>query len=658
MPDEHPAPPLPATPAPAPADVASNEELFLHGLHLEQYRHATFNPEPYYQEALRRDPEDSRCNNALGLRRLRQGQFAEAEGYLRRAVARLTRRNPNPYDGESYYNLGLALRWQGRFEEACNAFYKATWNAAWQDAAFFELARLAARRGDDADALDLLTRCLDRNRRHYGAQMLEAALLRRSGRTTEASAAIADGLARAPLHYGLHFEQFLLTGDRAFHELVQDDPYTPVELALAYAHAGLFDAADRLLADAAPGYPLVHYYHGWIKLQAGDEAGADACFAQGAAASPDGCFPNEIECAPALCAAMARRPGDARAPYYLGNFLYAHRVYDQAIAHWEQAAALDPTLPTAHRNLGLAYMDKRGDGARAQACYARAFALEPADSRVLFELDQLHKKLGETPAVRLARLVKHRRLVEDRDDLTVEYVTLLNLTGRHADALEVLLARTFHPWEGGEGKVSGQYVVALVELAKTALARGDAATAIDYLERARTCPDNLAEGKLAGAPENQIDYWLGEAYAQRGDQARAAASYRRAAQGELEFSAAMYYNDRPPEMVYYQALAYAALGDAAQSAAICQALVNYGEMHRDDEVQMDYFAVSLPDFLVFEDDLSRRNHIHCAFMAGLGRLGLGEAPAAATAFTAVLAMEPAHLGATLALHACQEQIVP
>ena len=656
LPDAHPAPPQPATPAKAPADLATNEELFLNGLHLEQYRHATYDPEPYYQEALRRDPEDSRCNNALGLRRLRQGQFAAAEQYFRRAVARLTRRNPNPYDGEPYYNLGLALRGQGRDQEAGDAFYKATWNAAWQDAAFFELARLAARRGDAADALDLLDRCLDRNRRHYGAQMLEAALLRRSGRTAEAAAALAAGLRRAPLHYGLHFEQFLLTGDRTFHELVQNDPYTCVELALAYAHAGLFDAADRLLADAPPGYPLVHYYRGWCKLQAEDEVGADACFAQGAEASPDHCFPNEVECVPALTAAMTRQPHDARAPYYLGNFLYAHRVYDQAIAQWERAA-LDPAFPTVHRNLGLAYMNKRGDGAAARASYARAFALEPGDARVFFELDQLYKKLGEAPAARLARLTEYRHLVEERDDLTVEYVTLLNLTGRHVAALEVLLARTFHPWEGGEGKVSAQYVVALVELARAALTQGDAATAVDLLARARTYPDNLAEGKLAGAPENQIDYWLGQAYAQLGDPVRAAASYRRAAQGELEFSAAMYYNDRPPELVYYQAMAHTALGETAQSAAICRALIDYGETHRDDVVQMDYFAVSLPDFLVFEDDLSRRNRIHCDFMAGLGRLGLGEIAAATTAFTAVLAVEPAHLGATLALRTCQELVV-
>ncbi|MCB0151468.1 MAG: DUF5107 domain-containing protein, partial [Caldilineaceae bacterium] len=125
LPDEHPAPPAPATPAKDPAEIATNEELFLNGLHLEQYRHATYDPEPYYQEALRRDPLDSRCNNALGLRRLRQGLFAEAEAYFRTAVQSLTRRNPNPYDGEPYYNLGLALRWQGRDDEAFDAFYKA-----------------------------------------------------------------------------------------------------------------------------------------------------------------------------------------------------------------------------------------------------------------------------------------------------------------------------------------------------------------------------------------------------------------------------------------------------------------------------------------------------------------------------------------------------
>ena len=95
----------------------------MNGLHLEQYRHATYPPEPYYFEALRRDPADSRCNNALGLLLLRRGKFAEAEAYFRAAVESLTRRNPNPYDGEAFYNLGLSLKFQGRFQEATDAFY-------------------------------------------------------------------------------------------------------------------------------------------------------------------------------------------------------------------------------------------------------------------------------------------------------------------------------------------------------------------------------------------------------------------------------------------------------------------------------------------------------------------------------------------------------
>ena len=114
----------------------------------------------------------------------------------------------------------------------------------------------------------------------------------------------------------------------------------------------------------------------------------------------------------ALEAAMQRNPADARAPYYLGNFWYAHRRYDEAISAWERARDLDPDFPTVQRNLGLAYMNKRGDAEAAKVAYERAFALDPTDSRVLFELDQLDKRLGHAPAERLARLEAAQRAGE------------------------------------------------------------------------------------------------------------------------------------------------------------------------------------------------------------------------------------------------------
>ncbi len=674
LPERAVEPPPPATPAPPPAAVASNEELFLHGLHLEQYRHATYEPEAYFEEALRRDPRDSRCHNALGRLLLRRGKFGEAEQHFRQAIASLTQRNPNPYDGEPFYNLGLALRFQGRFDAAYDAFYKAVWNAAWQDAAYCELARIAGRCGRLEEALAHVEEALARNGRHHAARHLHVALLRRLERTSEAQTALEAGLALDPMNYGLHYERFLLEGDdksqfpregaknakktifpfapsrlrvRQSLELLNDKVYNYIELALDYAHAGLFAEAAQLLLAAPPADPMVFYYLGWILTQADDTVGAAEAFAHGAEMAPDFCFPNEIECVLALQTAIDHNPTDARAPYYLGNFWYAHRRYDEAIDCWERAASLDPTFATVQRNLGIAYVNKRGDLARGRSYYAAAFALDPHDARILFEADQLDKKMGVSPEQRLAHLAAHADLVAQRDDLTVEYVTLLNLLGRHAEALEHLLARTFHPWEGGEGKTAGQYVVALVALAKARLNAGEPAAAIDLLERARVYPHNLGEGKLHGARENHIDYYLGCAYADLGDDARAAQHWRAATAGSTEPAAALYYNDQPPEMIFYQALAHRRLGDHAAATAIAQKLVEYGETHLHDAVTMDYFAVSLPDFLVFEDDLQRRHRLHCLFMAGLGYLARSEAAQARARFATVLAEDPAHVGAVM-----------
>src|ERR1700761_5755792 len=117
-------PPAVATEPPLPMDVQNSDELFLIGLHLEQYRHPTRSPEPYWLEAIRRDAGDSRAQHAIGRWHMRRGEFVKAEQHFRAAIARLTERNPNPYDGEPHYNLGLTLAYLQRPAEAYAAFYK------------------------------------------------------------------------------------------------------------------------------------------------------------------------------------------------------------------------------------------------------------------------------------------------------------------------------------------------------------------------------------------------------------------------------------------------------------------------------------------------------------------------------------------------------
>src|SRR5262249_55756355 len=146
-----------------PLEIEQVEDLFLNGLHLEQYRHATFNAMDYYDEGIRRSPADIRCNNGKGLLLLRRGQFAKAERHFKTAIETLTKRNPNPYDGEPYYNLGVSLFFQQKFSEAYDAFFKATWNDAWQHSGFLWLTRIALLQNKTGNALKLADKSLIRN---------------------------------------------------------------------------------------------------------------------------------------------------------------------------------------------------------------------------------------------------------------------------------------------------------------------------------------------------------------------------------------------------------------------------------------------------------------------------------------------------------------
>jgi tetratricopeptide (TPR) repeat protein len=647
LPDETPDLPSPATSAPPPEAVASNDELYLHGLHLEQYRHATYAPEPYYQEALRRDPGDSRCNNALGLLLYRRGAFSQAESYFRKAIQRLTLRNPNPYDGEPYYNLGLALKMQGRYSEAFAAFHKAVWNAAWQDAAYFELARLSSREGKYAQALEYLDRSLSRNGRHHQARHLKIALLRRTGQAELARQEAALSLELDSLEYGALWERHLLDSDLTFENILHTGSSVRMELALDYAHAGLFEEALKLLEGPAAHEPLAAYTSGWILAQAGQAEDAARRMQKASELPSDACFPNRLEEVLILELAQRVNPQDARAPYYLGNFWYAHRRYGEAISCWEASAEREGTFATVYRNLGLAYFNKLSDPVKAQACFEKAFALDPTDARVFFELDQLYKRLNRAPGERLALLQAHPELVEQRDDLTLEYITLLNLAGRPAEAYQVLMARNFHPWEGGEGKVTGQYVTSLVEMARRRLESGETSQAVALLERAQVYPPNLGEGKLYGARENHVFYYLGHAYEQLGEAELAREFYTCASSGSSDPGSARYYNDQPPDMIFYQGLALLKLNRKNEAEAIFNKLVEYGSTHITDEVSFDYFAVSLPDFLVFDADLNTLNRLHCHYMLGLGYLGLGNKPQALEHLDAVLAIDSSHLGAVI-----------
>ncbi len=612
-----------------PEETPTCEQLYLTGLHLEQYRHATYVATDYYLEALKRDPLDVRNNNAMGLWLLRRGKFAEAEKYFKEAIKTQLQRNPNPYDGEPHYNLGLALQYQGKNKEAYDAFYKSCWNAAMQDAGYFGCSQLSALNHNFKEALYEIDKSLIRNWHNQKARTLKSALLRKLGRENEALELIKDTLKIDLFNFGCRFEEYLITQNKSvldeMHVVMRIEIHNYEVVALDYIASGMYDEAVFLLEEGiqvCTTSPMTYYYMAWALNLAGKES--LFVFEKAANHAPEFCFPNRLEAILALEIAQNVNPKDAKAPYYLGNLWFDKRQYSEAIVCWEKSVGIDDTFATVHRNLALGYFNKLQQEEKALASLEKAFSLDTSDARILMELDQLYKRLCKPFEERLAFLEKHLDLVLQRDDVYLEYATLNNQLGNFVKAIELINNRIFHPWEGGEGKVPTQYQIARVELAKQFIVKTEYQQAITLLEECLEYPHNLGEGKLSGAQENDFHYWLGCAYDGLGQTDKAQYYWELAKDGNSEPAAAIFYNDQKPDKIFYQGLALLKLGREVEAQQRFNALISFGNEHLDEIIKLDYFAVSLPDLLIWEDDLTFRNRIHCHYMLGLGYLGLHE----------------------------------
>ena len=609
----------------SPQDTKTIDQLYLTGLHLEQYRHATWSALDYYEEALRRDPLDYRCNMQMGLWYLRRARFHKAKPYLETAVRVQKRRNPNPYDGEALFYLGVVSKFIGRMDVAYDCFWKSTWNKAWADAGYYQAACISTAGEHWEDALDELERCLISNSHNHQARALKAVVLRKLGRKDEALAWIKASYGIDPFNYVCMMEEHLLTGDKEPLErmisLMHNSSDNYDETALEYYTAGLHEEAMtvwQVAVEQNATSPMTYYYMG----RYAEAEQADSAY----------CFPNRLEAVLALEKAKEASPHGAKAPYYLGCLYYDKRQYDIAIENWELSAKLNPGFPSVWRNLALARFNKQNRQEEALACMEKAFHLDETDARTLMELDQLYKRLHKPHQQRFDFLRKYSSLVLQRDDLVLEEATLLNQLGRFEEAKTIIDNRIFHPWEGGEGKVSGQYQFCRVEIAKKLLKKDpQSAEAKRLLEECLVFPQSLGEGKLYGAQDNDFLYFLGR--------------YEEGTAGPTEPAAAMYYNDAKPDKIFYAGLCYRKLGQEDKARGLFNKLINYGKQHIYDKVVMDYFAVSLPDLLIWEDSLDMKNRIHCLYMLALGYFGMGDKDKALKYLSEVETLDNNHQGA-------------
>ncbi len=569
------------------------QELYLTGLYLDAQDPGDLRPQDYWQEALRRDPDDIRSNNALGLWHLRRGEFAAAEKHFHRASVALTSRNPNPHDTEPLYYLGLTLRYLNRDDEAYAWLKKACASYAWQSASYFALAQIDVTQSRPEIALDHLRQAIRVNTEHLAARNLTGAILRRFGAASETNRLIAENLALDPLDGWSHF---------AGGQPVPGGNQVRLDVAFGLAHAALIEEAIAVLKesdrDADDGsVPVVQYTLGDLYGRMGRYFEAHQHYAAAAHTPVGRCAPYALAELQILERAVHVNERDATAPYLLGVLLYAHGRCEEAIESWETAAYRDPTFPAVWRRLGDAQLNILANPDLARKAYDRAWELDPSDAQTFYRRDQAWQLTGATSPERLAEFESQNQLVRSREDLVLVLVTLYNQASRQEDALAVLETRS------EQGQLAEARVETLLLLGQRGLRDGLTPEARAHFKAAFDIAARL------GWERTEPLYWLGEAARNLGHEEAAGEYWKDAAR----------LSQTP---TYYGALALDRLGYRFESRSVLRKIVDQAR-----------------------EVLGRGDKVNGTFLEAQARVGLGQLDRARRLLGIVLSHHPNHVKA-------------
>ncbi|TKI06160.1 DUF5107 domain-containing protein [Martelella alba] len=637
--------PLP-TPAVAPrpaGEIDSADEAWFIGQHLEQYNHAGHGAQAYYQRGVALDPGDYRCNLALAVIEYNRADYPHAISYADAALRRAHRLNKNPQYGDASLLRARAEERLGQLQPAYEDFYRATWSGDGKAGGFFGLARIAARRRQWTQALSFVEQGLACNKNHYAMLALKVVSLQRTGRLKESLDAIDGLLETYPLHYLLYALRHLFDNRpeslAALHQVTGDRGINALNIAADLLSFGMDAEALAVLQwlDSQETLPL-YLRARLLKPQISHEAYLALLKQARDHFAGNVRFPNQL----AEVACLEQIPECGFAHYLLGCFHYSKRNYTRAVEYWRQSLELEPGNAGAWRDLGVFYFNKEHNPAEAEHCLRKALALAPEDARLLFELDCLRRLCGVEPASRLELLTARLPVALKRDDIIAELLSLYNQLGQWHKAKALLLNHDFHPWEGGEGRVTGQYIIASLRQAHHLLTGGQPGEAARCLREALHYPANLGEGRLVGQTDNDIYFWLGVCAAQTGDGGQAETYFLRAAQGCGDLVESRYYNDQPVDYLFYRGAALARLGKRQQAAEIFDAMGDWAAKAIEQPAEPDFFAVSLPDLVVLDSDPQESHRQHCLFVGALASLGQGDATGWRRQCAALLTRYPSH----------------
>ena len=585
---------------PLAAELLSADELYLAGVHVDQYRDPAVMPDAYWLEALKRNPRHA--PSLLGMARYDYNmyRFEEARAYCERAIDVLTEFNERLEDGEAYYLHGLILEALGEIDAAYDAYNRAAWCGSTVDRAMTRIACIDLLRGDRDPALRHARQAL----RHNALNPILPAV-RMLAQPQRAAEIAADALKEDPLNLLVRY----LSGAEDFYAALESEPaQSALDLCFDLLSMGQHARCVALLEGLIAQRPeedkaMVRFTLAFLRMRLGAEYCDDLRAAEHAPLG--GCYPFRREEIDVLRFAVAQ--GSARAKLLMGCLLYDKRHYREGAALFEEYARAMPEDPMGLRCLAVACFSHLNR--RNEALELMRRALERSDSpQLLFEAVSLMDKLGTSPEEKI-RLLTAQPL--KMDNLYTELAKAHNQNQQPERALEVLRSHSFVPCEGGEHAIADQYMFAWYQLGMQSLAEKKPAEALERFEEALTLPQNLGAGIWNRCKYVPYRYRIAECLEALGRSEEARSIYEEILGIRIEFFSEMHLKELP----FYQALSARRLGLAQRAQNLMTDAKRRwsAELNRKDN---GYFATT-PFFISFMDDAAALRRAQYLYLTAL-----------------------------------------
>ena len=591
--------PDPITDMPIAEEMNSAQDLYLAGVHVDQYRDPAVKPDAYWKRALLRDAKHIPTLIAMASYELDNARFSEAKSYAERAINELTTYNTRTQSGEAYYVYAKTLESLEEYKSAYDFYYKAAFAA---DSAGKAMTRISL--------LDIRAKNYEEAERHarwaleYGKSnnlSISALIiaLREQGKIREAASITQAQLSVDPLD---HLTRFI-SGCESFYELLWSNPAeTCLDLARELDTMGRYEDATKLLEGLCKKHPesqtkMVFYTLAYFAKKCGRDALeylTKANTSEIGKAYPSRLF--EIRVLEAF--------SDENANLLLGCILYHKRQYVKAAELFKKCQ----NSYIAKRNLAVAYFSHLRRPEDAKAIMLSLVEERPYDSQILYETVVLMNKMGVSPEEKINLITKHNCT---REDVLVELAKAYNQNGEYDLAINSLLSHNFIPCEGGEHAIADQYMYAFLCKTIEMMRKGDYQKALELSRKGQMLPQSLGAGIWNHCKYIPLRYREALCLEELGRREEAEEIYRYISSTEIEYFSNMHL----PELPYYQALSYDRLGENCKSRKLMTVYMR--KWSKMESVMDNGFYVTTPFFMPFIEEPERLRSSKALYFLGL-----------------------------------------